>query len=81
MNKVPNRRTETMRKEYDFSKGIVGKYARRFAAGTNIVLIDPDLIGEFPDSKSVNTALRDLVSKRGGKQGRVGGSRPAGKSS
>jgi hypothetical protein len=50
-----------MRKEYDFSKGVVGKYARRYAAGTNLVLLDPDVAGVFPDSKSVNEALRSLV--------------------
>jgi hypothetical protein len=47
--------------EYDFSKGIRGKYAKRYAEGTNIVLIDPDLFEYFPDEKSVNDALRSLV--------------------
>jgi hypothetical protein len=50
-----------MRKQYDFSKGIRGKYAARFAAGTNVVLLDPDLVDRFPDSESVNRALRSLT--------------------
>lgn len=50
-----------MRKDYDFIGGVVGKYARRYQAGTNLVLLDPDIAGVFPDSKSVNEALRSLV--------------------
>jgi hypothetical protein len=40
---------------------VIGKYARRYAAGTNMVSLDPDVAGVFPDSKSVNEALRSLV--------------------
>jgi len=47
--------------EYDFSKGVRGKYARRYAEGTNIVVLSPDLTRFFPDSESVNRALRALV--------------------
>jgi len=36
-----------MRKEYGFSKGVRGKYARKYKAGTNIVLLDPDVAGVF----------------------------------
>jgi hypothetical protein len=50
-----------MRKKYDFTNAVVGKYARRYQAGTNLVLLDPDVAGVFPDSKSVNEALRSLV--------------------
>lgn len=50
-----------MRKEYDFRGAVVGKYAKRYAEGTNLVLLDPDLAAAFPDSKSVNEALRSLV--------------------
>ena len=39
-----------MRPEYDFSKGVRGKYAKRYAEGTNVVLIDPDLVKSFPTS-------------------------------
>jgi hypothetical protein len=44
----------------DFSKGVRGKYYDRMQAGTNIVLIAPDLLDTFPDSASVNEALRSL---------------------
>jgi hypothetical protein len=47
--------------EYDFSKGVRGKYAERYAEGTNIIVLSPDLAEIFPDSESVNEALRALV--------------------
>jgi hypothetical protein len=53
-----------MRKEYDLSKlvgGVRGKYYRRATAGTNLVLIEPDLANMFPDSEAVNRALRVLA--------------------
>ena len=50
-----------MLEEYDFSKGIRGKYARRYAEGTNVVLIDPDVADFFPDHDTVNDALRSLI--------------------
>lgn len=53
--------TPRMKKEYDFSRGVRGKYAARFTEGTNLARIDPDLAERFPDSESVNRALRGLV--------------------
>ena len=53
-----------MRDEYDLSKmkGVVqGKYFRRASAGTNLVLIEPELAKVFPDSEAVNSALRAVV--------------------
>jgi hypothetical protein len=50
-----------MREEYDFSGGVRGKYAERYAQGTNLVLLDPDVAKVFPDSAAVNDALRALV--------------------
>lgn len=50
-----------MRTEYDFSKGVRGKYARRFRQGTNTVILAPDVQKVFPDSESVNQALRQLM--------------------
>lgn len=50
-----------MLEEYDFSKGIRGKYAKRYAAGTNVVVIDADVAEYFPDHDSVNEALRLLL--------------------
>ncbi|PYS23705.1 MAG: hypothetical protein DMF72_08565 [Acidobacteria bacterium] len=56
--------SDVLRPEYDLSKlkgGVRGKYYRRATAGTNLVLIDPELAEVFPDTESVNHALRLLV--------------------
>ncbi len=50
-----------MLEEYDFSKGIRGKYAKKYSEGTNVVIIDPDVAKFFPDHDSVNQALRSLT--------------------
>jgi hypothetical protein len=50
-----------MRAEYDFSAGVRGKYAKRLAAGSNIVILDPDIAAAFGDSAAVNRALRTLL--------------------
>jgi hypothetical protein len=47
--------------EYDFSNGVRGKYVQRFASGSNIVVLSPDIAEVFPDSGSVNEALRMLI--------------------
>lgn len=55
---------DDLRPEYDLSQlkgGIRGKYYKRAMAGTNLVLIEPDLAKAFPDTDSVNRALRLLV--------------------
>jgi hypothetical protein len=52
-----------MREEYDFSQGERGKYARRYAQGTNVVVLDPDVAKKFPNSKSVNASLRKLIRR------------------
>ena len=55
---------DSLKPEYDLSKlkgGVRGKYYSRAGANTNLVLIDPDLAGLFPDSDSVNRALRLLA--------------------
>ncbi len=55
---------DELRKEYDLSQlrgGVKGKYHRQATAGTNLVLIDPDLAALFPDSEAVNRALRVLA--------------------
>jgi uncharacterized protein len=55
---------DELRREYDFVKlkgGIRGKYTARYKAGTNLVLLSPDVAEHFPDDKSVNTALRELI--------------------
>ena len=52
-----------MRDNYDFSKGSRGKYAQRYKEGTNVVLLEPDVAKAFPDSESVNRALKKLMAK------------------
>ena len=63
----PGRRTgvqEDMRTEYDFSKDVRGKYAQRFAEGTNLILLAPDVAAEFPTGAAVNKALREVITRR-----------------
>jgi uncharacterized protein len=50
-----------MEAEYDFTGGVRGKYAERYAAGTNVVLLDRDVFRYFRDSEAVNRALRSLI--------------------
>lgn len=47
--------------EYSLKGGVRGKYADRYAAGTNLVKLDPDVAAVFPTSESVNRALRALA--------------------
>jgi len=62
MKKVPKTTdVAEMREEYDFSKGVRGKYAHRYSEGTNVIVLDPELSDVFPDSKSVNDALKYLA--------------------
>ncbi len=51
-----------MMEEYDFSGGVRGKYAKRYAEGTNVVVIDPDVVEFFPDHDAVHEALRGLAT-------------------
>ena len=53
--------------EYDetmLKNGIRGKYAEQYAAGTNIVLLDPDVAAAFPTKEAVNEALRSILKRR-----------------
>jgi hypothetical protein len=52
---------DDMRPEYDFSGGIRGKYVNRLAEGSNVVILEKDVAEMFPDSASVNEALRALA--------------------
>ena len=49
-----------MRENYDFVGGVRGKYARRSAQGTNVVL-EPDVAKAFPSAAAVNESLRALA--------------------
>ncbi len=61
MSKEPESIPDEIRPEYDFSGGVRGKYAARYAEGSNVVVLDPDLADVFPNSESVNRALRALA--------------------
>jgi len=50
-----------MREEYDFSRGVRGKYARRFAQGSNVVVLESDVAEVFPSARAVNSSLRALA--------------------
>ena len=55
-----NQHDSDMLDEYDFSKGVRGKYAQRYYADKNLIRLDDDVAEMFPDAKSVNEALRAL---------------------
>jgi len=51
-----------MRAEYDFSGGVRGKYARRYAQGANVVVLEADVAKAFPSAEAVNDSLRALAA-------------------
>ena len=53
-----------MRNEYDFSKGERGKYTRRYAQGTNVVVLEPDVAKVFHNAKVVNVSLRSIIRQQ-----------------
>lgn len=66
---------DTLRPEYDFAGAIRGATVTRYRQGTNVVVIDPDVLDVFPDSAAVNDALRALAAvirqrRRSGKRRR-----------
>lgn len=62
--KADSNQDSDMREEYDFSDGVRGKYAAHFAEGSNVVVLDPDVAGEFKTRKAVNDALRAQLENR-----------------
>jgi hypothetical protein len=65
---------DELRPEYDLSKlgdGVRGKYLKRYRAGTNLVLLSPDVAAYFPNEKAVNRALRTLIQVRKGSRRRA----------
>ena len=68
MKKASNKTAESaVRENYDFAGGVRGKYARRYAQGTNVVLLEPDVAKAFPNAASVNESLRalaDIIRRR-----------------
>ena len=68
MNQRKSKINDELRPEYDLSTllkgGVRGKYAKRYYAGSNVVLLDPEVRRAFRDEKSVNEALRLVIELR-----------------
>jgi hypothetical protein len=68
MRKSKAKASDDLRPEYDlrelFKRGTRGKYAKRYHASTNVVLLDPDVRKEFSTAKAVNDALRLVIELR-----------------
>ena len=62
MKKETDKTTEPeIREEYDFSRGVRGKHARRYARGANVVVLEADVAKVFPTAEAVNDSLRALA--------------------
>ena len=61
---------DTLRPEYDFSKGVRGKYAGRFTSDVKVVMLDPDVAAAYPDATAVNRALRAIMAAAPSKSAR-----------
>jgi len=61
-------RSDELLPEYDLGQllkgGVRGKYAKRYHAGTNLVLLDPDVRRAFRSENAVNDALRLVIELR-----------------
>ncbi len=66
----------TLRPEYDFSKGVRGKHAAKYAEGTNVVVLEADVARDFRTAEEVNETLR-AVSKMLQQYRRRSGRKPA----
>jgi len=68
MKKLRRERNDELRPEYDLRQllkgGVRGKYAKRYHAGTNLVLLDPDVRKAFRNERAVNEALRLVIELR-----------------
>lgn len=75
MKKRTNEKVDELRPEYNLRNllkgGTVGKYAKRYQAGANLVLLDPDVRKAFRDERAVNDALRLVIELRKIDGGRV----------
>lgn len=63
-------RESTPATEYDFSGGARGKYAKRYAMGTNVVVLADDVARAFPTARAVNAALRKMMRLQAGQSRR-----------
>jgi hypothetical protein len=68
MKKLKGKMIDELRPEYDLrqllERGVRGKYAKRYHAGTNLVLLDPDIRKAFRSERAVNDALRLVIELR-----------------
>jgi hypothetical protein len=78
-SKSKSKKVDDLRPEYDLAvllkAGVRGKYAKRYAHGTNLVLLSPDVASNFPDDEAVNEALRLVIQLKkipGGKRRAAG---------
>jgi hypothetical protein len=65
MKKANRKSPKDMRPEYDFASmkgGVRGKYVKRHRAGTNLVLLDPEVAEAFPTDAAVNETLRAVLT-------------------
>jgi hypothetical protein len=62
--------SDRMRPEYDFSRGVRGKHAARYASGSNVVVLAPDVALSFPTADDVNQTLRAVTKLMGRKRNR-----------
>jgi hypothetical protein len=65
MKKANSRRSDELRPEYrrsDFGELVRGKYAKRIAETTNVVILEPEIAQAFPNDKAVNDTLRSLLN-------------------
>jgi hypothetical protein len=62
---VKKKNSDELRPYYDFSGAVRGKHAKRYAEGTNLVLLAPDVAKVFKNADEVNTALRSLIEVAG----------------
>jgi len=61
-DKKPRLKNDDMLLEYDFRGGVRGKYSKRYAEGTNEVVLDPVVAQVSPNAKSVNDVLRAIAA-------------------
>jgi len=64
MKKQPKKKrhsSDEMRGQYDFGRGVRGKHATRYATGTNVVVLEPDVASQFPTAADVNDTLRAVA--------------------
>jgi hypothetical protein len=77
MKKVKGKAIDELRPEYkrsDFATLVRGKYAKRAATASNVVVLDPDVAEAFPNDQAVNKALRRVL--KSGKAVRRAAARP-----